>query len=106
MGKKARLDAVLKYARKERDRALRQKPSLSASLNYRWGHTLRVVQRGMKLAKKESADVELVVVACILHDIAKLSNKSHGLEHGRIGAKKVRPILRQIGYKNKHCVQI
>lgn len=101
MGKKARLDAVVKYARKERDKALRRRPSLSPSLNYRWGHTLRVAQRGMALANEEGANLEIVAVACILHDIAKLSDKEHGVEHGRKGAKMVRPVLRKIGYKAK-----
>ncbi len=99
MGKKARLQAVVNYARKERDQALRKKPALSPALNYRWGHTLRVVQRGMALAKLEGANRQVVAAACMLHDIAKLANKEHGVEHGRVGAKMVRPVLEKIGYK-------
>ena len=106
MGKKARLEALVKYVRKERDKALRKKPALSPSLNYRWGHTLRVVQRGMDLAKHEKADLEVVTVACLLHDIAKLSNKEHGVEHGRVGAKMVRPVLQKIGYSKKQIDNI
>ena len=106
MGKKARLDAVVKYARRMHDNALRKKPSLSRSLSYRWEHTLRVVQRGIDLAKKENADLEEVMVACVLHDIAKLSDLEHGLEHGRLGAKKVRPILKEIGYSKKQVDNI
>lgn len=99
MGKRTRIKALVKYVHKERDKALRKKPSLAPSLNYRWGHTLRVVQRGMKLAEQENADLEVVAVACLLHDIAKLSNTEHGVEHGRIGAKMVRPVLQKTGYK-------
>ena len=110
MGKKARIKAVFKYAVKERDKTIKKKPSLSPSLNYRWGHTLRVVQRGIDLAKKENAALEEVIVACLLHDIAKLSNTENGLEHGRFGAKKVRPVLKKIGYTksqiNKICYSI
>lgn len=106
MGKKARLDAVVKYARREYDNSLRKKPSLSQSLRYRWEHTLRVVQRGIDLAKKENADLEEVMVACVLHDISKLSDLEHGLEHGRLGAKKVRPILKEIGYSKKQVDNI
>lgn len=101
MGKKTRLDTVLKYVLKERDRALRKKPSLSPSISYRWGHTLRVVQRGMDLAEKENANLEVVTVACLLHDIAKLNNTAHGVDHGRVGAKMVRPVLKKLGYATK-----
>jgi len=106
MGKKARLDAVVNYARREHDKTLRKKPSLSKPLSYRWGHTLRVVQRGIDLAKKENADIEEVMVACLLHDIAKLGDLEHGLEHGRLGARKVRPILKEIGYSKKQIDNI
>lgn len=70
-------------------------------LNYRWGHTLRVAQRGMDLAKLEGANLEVVTVACLLHDIAKLSNTEHGVEHGRKGAAMVRPVLQKLDYKKK-----
>mgnify|MGYP002713123616 CR=1 FL=1 len=101
MGKKARIKAVVKYARKERDKALRKKPAQAPALNYRWRHTLRVAQRGMHLAEQEGADLEIVTAACMLHDIAKLSNKEQGVEHGRVGAKMVRPILQKLGFKKK-----
>jgi uncharacterized protein len=34
----------------------------------------------------------------LLHDIAKLSDRSRNVEHGRIGAKMARPFLAEIGY--------
>jgi uncharacterized protein len=43
--------------------------------------------------------VELIVAACLLHDIAwfdTTADKSR--EHGRIGAEKSRPILKKVGY--------
>ena len=110
MGKKARIRAVVEYAQKEHDKVLKKKPFLASSLKYRWGHTLRVAQRGMGLAKEENANLEQVIVACLLHDIAKLSNTSHSVDHGRVGAKQVRPVLKKIGYSktqiNRICYAI
>jgi putative nucleotidyltransferase with HDIG domain len=66
---------------------------------YRWKHTLRVAQFGKVIAENEVADVELVVAACLLHDIAWFdTNADNSREHGRIGADKSRPILESLGY--------
>ena len=57
--------------------------------DYRWKHTLRVAQFGKVIAENEIADVELVVAACLLHDIAWFdTNAENSREHGRIGAQK------------------
>jgi putative nucleotidyltransferase with HDIG domain len=66
---------------------------------YRWNHTLRVAQFGKIIAENESADVELVLASCLLHDIAWFdTNADNSLEHGRIGAEKALPILLHLGY--------
>jgi uncharacterized protein len=67
---------------------------------YRWKHTLRVAQFGKVIAENEVADVELVVAACLLHDIAWFdTNADNSREHGRIGAEKSKPLLESLGYK-------
>jgi putative nucleotidyltransferase with HDIG domain len=72
---------------------------------YRWKHTLRVAQFGKVIAENEIADVELVVAACLLHDIAWFdTNADNSREHGRIGAEKARPILKNLGY-NKEQIE-
>lgn len=106
MNKKRRLERVVNFVRKKRDKALKNNPELAGFLAYRWQHTLRVTQHGKRLAKEEGADVETVVVACLLHDIAKLSNKANGLDHGRVGAKIARPFLQELGYAKKDVENI
>jgi putative nucleotidyltransferase with HDIG domain len=69
--------------------------------DYRWKHTLRVAQFGKVIAENEIADVELVVAACILHDIAWFdTNAENSREHGRIGAQKSKPIMESLGFTN------
>lgn len=66
---------------------------------YRWNHTLRVAQFGKVIAENEAADVELVVAACLLHDVAWFdTGADQSREHGRIGAEKIRPFLESLGY--------
>jgi putative nucleotidyltransferase with HDIG domain len=69
-------------------------------LEYRWLHTLRVTNIGYQLATSEGADVELVMAACLLHDIASFrpENPEDIYDHGRVGARLIRPHLPDLGY--------
>jgi HD superfamily phosphodiesterase len=64
---------------------------------YRWQHTLRVSNYGRLIAEAEGANVELVVAACLLHDAAHF-DQDNWTEHGRLGARIVRPLLVDLGY--------
>jgi putative nucleotidyltransferase with HDIG domain len=78
-----------------------------SGVDYRWQHTLRVAQFGKVIAENESADVELVVAACLLHDIAWFdTDATNSREHGRIGAEKAQLILQNHGYNRKQTKNI
>lgn len=85
-----------------RNRSDKDKANLDRYLSnaeYRWKHTLRVAQFGKVIAENESADVELILAACLLHDVAWFdTNADNSREHGRIGAEKARPLLESLGY--------
>ena len=75
--------------------------------DYRWKHTLRVAQFGKVIAETEAADEELVVAACLLHDVAWFdTNAQNSRQHGRIGAEKARPLLESLGYSQPHINSI
>jgi putative nucleotidyltransferase with HDIG domain len=78
--------------------------------DYRWKHTLRVTQYGKQIAEAEGADVEVVMAACLLHDISKFDDEEYGAEHGRVGARIARPFLETLGYSaeqvNNICFSI
>lgn len=65
---------------------------------YRWEHTLRVAQYGKNLAESESADVEVVVAACLLHDVAHFECDYDYKDHGRVGAQIARQFLTTLDY--------
>ena len=96
-----RIENIAIYVKDKNDLALKEYPKKAEYLEYRWFHTLRVAQYGKRLAKLEGADVEIVIAACLLHDIAKLSNKSNDVEHGRVGERMVRGFLKKLGYSKK-----
>jgi hypothetical protein len=72
---------------------------LHGGAKYRWQHTLRVTQYGMKIAKAEGANLEWVTAACLLHDsewFSEMRNKD--IDHGHVAARAIRPFLEQTGY--------
>jgi uncharacterized protein len=86
-------------------RSKRDRANLSrylAGMDYRWQHTLRVTQFGKIIAENESVDVESIVAACLLHDIAWFDTTAeNSRDHGRIGAEKAQPLLENLGYRSK-----
>jgi len=111
----ARLQKVSEYVqsslnksfqnRSEEDRA--NLARYLSNADYRWNHTLRVAQFGKVIAENEAADVELIVAACLLHDVAWFeTNADSSREHGRIGAKKARPVLKRLGYNQAQIENI
>jgi putative nucleotidyltransferase with HDIG domain len=74
---------------------------------YRWAHTQRVAQFGRLIAEAEGADVELVVAACLLHDIAWFDvNEANSREHGRVGAELIRAFLHDMKYTEDQAENI
>lgn len=72
---------------------------------YRWQHTLRVANYGKELARLEGANTELVVAACLLHDVAHF-DPGAAKEHGRLGAELSRPLLLDLGYSSEEVENI
>lgn len=70
-----------------------------SGFDYRWRHTQRVAQFGKIIAEAEGADTELVVAACLLHDIAWFDVQGdNSRDHGNIGEDIARPFLVNMGY--------
>jgi uncharacterized protein len=87
--------------------ALRSKhPSPQNDPVYRWDHTLRVAQYGEQLAKAEGADIEEVVAACLLHDVAHFEPLTNYKDHGREGARMSRALLVELGYSEEQVGNI
>lgn len=63
---------------------------------YRYRHCLRVAAIGRQVAEDEGLNADRLELACLLHDIAKFDPKWH-VDHGRQGARLVRPFLEEQG---------
>ena len=72
---------------------------------YRYEHTLRVTNIGIELAKKENADIGIVTLGCLLHDVGKFDT-DNDMEHGRVSAKVAEKFLRILNLSEKQIKDI
>ncbi|MBQ6470537.1 MAG: HD domain-containing protein [Victivallales bacterium] len=71
-----------------------------------WDHTRRVRLNALALARKEGADLLIVEVAALLHDIGRpQESRDHGeTDHAALGAQMARDILTQLGVTDDRFV--
>lgn len=95
-----RLQRIMNFVSARRAETEENLPSSASHFHfeYRWKHTLRVVQYGKQIAEAEGADMDVVMAACLLHDISKFDVKEYGVDHGRVSAAIARPFLETLDY--------
>lgn len=76
--------------------------SMVEGTDHDYGHVQRVFRIATILARKENADLELVQVGALLHDIGR----AIGEPHGEVGAKRVREILDGLGYPRERTAKV
>ncbi len=97
----------------EKIREEAKKYFLDAKPTHDWSHVERVYNLCMHIGKKENADLEILGIAALLHDIGReQEDKTKGkLDHAIIGAEMAREILKKHNFKedkiNKivHCIE-
>jgi uncharacterized protein len=80
--------------------------------SHRWDHTRRVYKLAMNLGEQEKADMEIVALAALLHDIGRtLEDQSRGKHcHATLGAEMAGEILTKEGVERDridrivHCI--
>ncbi len=75
---------------------------MDESTTHDYEHTLRVFQTASIFAIQENADLELVQISALLHDIGR----SIGEPHNETGAEKAREILEELQYPKEQIKQI
>jgi uncharacterized protein len=98
LGAQERVERIADFVKNRLEETARLYSSENHDPTSRWEHTLRVAQYGARLARAEGADVETVVAACLLHDVAHFEPMADHKNHGRIGALISRQILLELDY--------
>jgi len=70
----------------------------------RWAHTLRVLATAQKIARAEGADYDVVTIAAISHDVAKLDSEQD--EHAVRGAEIAREYLVRVGFSGDWIARV
>ncbi|MEJ2757437.1 MAG: HD domain-containing protein, partial [Anaerolineales bacterium] len=83
----SRVARVAEYVRSYLYRMAEQREGAHIDPDYRWQHTLRVVNIGKQLAEAENANLEHVIAACLLHDLAHFDDDDNYRDHGRLAAR-------------------
>jgi HD superfamily phosphodiesterase len=92
-----RLEEIARFVHDRLREVASQRENPALDPEHRWQHTLRVSQHGCMIAGSERANVELVIAACLLHDVAHF-DQDNWKEHGRLGARIIWPLLADLGY--------
>jgi putative nucleotidyltransferase with HDIG domain len=100
-----RINAIARFVKAQFDHVAEEDPACASEANYRWLHTLRVSNYAKTIAEMEGANVELVIVSGLLHDIAHFEQGEYR-DHGRTGARIARSILRDAGYRGEEVESI
>lgn len=93
-----RITSIASFVQARLKQKALQFPGKEHNPTYRWEHTVRVAHYGKILALAEGADVEVVIAACLLHDVAHFESDDDYKDHGRRGAEICRPMLKNLGY--------
>jgi uncharacterized protein len=88
------LREILQSLIEELERIVKEKMSSLEGTAHSYEHVDRVVKIAILLAKKEKADIELVQVGAILHDVGRCV----GQPHNETGAKLASEILNKVHY--------
>jgi len=71
-----------------------------------WDHTLRVRKNALRIAREEGADLGIVEIAALLHDIARPQESASrgGADHAALGAEEARRILPGLGLSDPQMI--
>jgi len=69
-------------------------------------HVLRVLTLVRRIGPAEGADMRVLGVATLLHDIAREEEARTGVDHALAGAERARGIVREWGYGEEEAVAI
>lgn len=64
--------------------------------SFRWRHTLRVLSTVRKIGLAEGANMDVLEIAALLHDVAKLDPRSDEIHHAVLGSQIAEECLRKL----------
>jgi len=103
------LNKIDKYLRSELIKLANYNDKSLRKANYRIEHSYRVAYIAKDIAKKEGFSEDMAFIAGLFHDIGYAIEYKNGegfFDHGRLGAKLVRPFIYSLGYSEAEAEEI
>ncbi|MGN1405062.1 MAG: HD domain-containing protein [Erysipelotrichaceae bacterium] len=97
------------FLKNELNKMVKLFPEERRAIEYRYEHSLRVTSITLEIAKKEGLDEDRCYIGALLHDVGysvPYNDQSEYINHGRIGARIVRPFLCSLGYSEEEVNEI
>lgn len=70
-------------------------------------HVYRVLYNALEIAKEETVDYDVLIAACLLHDIGRIDQvRDPSLCHAEVGSEKARRFLLEIGMAEAFAAQV
>ncbi|HOB34197.1 MAG: HD domain-containing protein [Firmicutes bacterium] len=89
--------AVADFVQKYMESTQRPELGVRRTAGFRWRHTLRVLAAAREIGKAEGANLDIVEMAALLHDVAKLDQRCDQVHHAVLGSEIARDFLHQLG---------
>lgn len=83
----AHLHAAASFVKKYMEKTQRPQMGLRRTADFRWRHTLRVLEAAREIGRREGADLRVVEMAGLLHDVAKLDYRCDEIHHAVLGSE-------------------
>lgn len=78
---------VANYVREYMQTTERPEMGHRRTASFRWRHTLRVLSTAREIGLTEGANMEVLEIAALLHDVAKLDPRSDEIHHAVLGSQ-------------------
>lgn len=88
--------AVASFVKEYMESTERPEMGRRRTASFRWRHTLRVLAAAREIGRAQGADLEIVEMAALLHDVAKLDQRSEEIHHAVLGSKIAREYLHKL----------
>lgn len=88
--------AVANYVKEYLEKTERPEMGRRRTASFRWRHTLRVLVAAREIGRSEGADMDILEISGLLHDIAKLDQRSDEIHHAVLGSQIAEKYLRSL----------
>ncbi|MTI94049.1 MAG: HD domain-containing protein [Firmicutes bacterium] len=98
--------AAARFVKEYLEKTERPEMGKRSTAGFRWRHMLRVLNNARIIGKAEGADMDVLEMAVLLHDVAKLDPRSETTHHAVLGSEVAERYLRQAGLPSDYSHKV